>query len=304
MYCPKCGYEVTNDWKACPNCGAMLSTVDRVQQSNVLGDTVNKGPSPWLYGVGIALIIIPFILAMVLLFVDLFEHNPDTRVVVPGTHELNFDDTGKYTIFYEYQSSVDGKGYSTGEYLKGVVVSLHSKDSTQYVPLSTTSGNMTYQIGSRAGKSLFDFEIDEPGIYVLHAEYQDGTSSPEVVFAIGPQFDILRNILTSIGIGVGGFVLGGLLILWVFIKRRRASEKTGHSAIDPNVSPRSRLVVTLLALFVGNLGIHRFYLEKYITGVLMLITLGGLGFWALIDLIVAICGAMKDKDGKPIKNWD
>jgi predicted amidophosphoribosyltransferase len=74
-------------------------------------------------------------------------------------------------------------------------------------------------------------------------------------------------------------------------------------AEDKDVSPKSRLVVTLLAWFVGGLGIHRFYLGKIGTGILMIVTLGGLGIWSLIDFIVAVTGNMRDKDGKLIKNW-
>jgi len=69
------------------------------------------------------------------------------------------------------------------------------------------------------------------------------------------------------------------------------------------ISPKSRLVTTLLALFLGELGIHRFYLGKIGTGILMLLTGGGLGIWALIDFIMAVAGVMKDKEGRPIKNW-
>ena len=69
------------------------------------------------------------------------------------------------------------------------------------------------------------------------------------------------------------------------------------------ISAKSRLATTLLAWFLGGLGIHRFYLGKIGTGILMLITLGGLGIWALIDFIFAVSGNMKDKDGKLIKNW-
>lgn len=69
------------------------------------------------------------------------------------------------------------------------------------------------------------------------------------------------------------------------------------------VSEKSRLAVTLLSFFLGELGIHRFYLGKIGTGILMLITLGGLGIWSLIDFILAVSGAMRDKEGKPIKNW-
>ena len=75
---------------------------------------------------------------------------------------------------------------------------------------------------------------------------------------------------------------------------------------DAGISPKSRLATTLLSIlpacFAIN-GIHRFYLGKIGTGILMLITFGGLYIWTLIDFIFAVSGAMKDKDGKPIKNW-
>ena len=69
------------------------------------------------------------------------------------------------------------------------------------------------------------------------------------------------------------------------------------------VSPKSRLATTLLAFFLGELGVHRFYLGKIGTGILMIVTLGGLGIWALIDFIMAVAGIMNDKEGRPIKNW-
>ena len=70
-----------------------------------------------------------------------------------------------------------------------------------------------------------------------------------------------------------------------------------------DVSPKSRLVVTLLAWFLGCFGAHRFYLGKIGTAIAMLFTLGGLGILALIDFIYAVSGSMKDKEGKLIKNW-
>jgi TM2 domain-containing membrane protein YozV len=74
-------------------------------------------------------------------------------------------------------------------------------------------------------------------------------------------------------------------------------------AVSGDVSPKSRLAVTLLAWFLGCFGVHRFYLGKIATGILMIITLGGFGIWSLIDFIIAITGNMKDKDGKAIVNW-
>lgn len=70
-----------------------------------------------------------------------------------------------------------------------------------------------------------------------------------------------------------------------------------------NISTKSRLTVSLLAFFLGWLGVHRFYLGKIGTGIAMLVTLGALGIWQLIDFIMAVAGSMKDKEGKLIKNW-
>ena len=57
----------------------------------------------------------------------------------------------------------------------------------------------------------------------------------------------------------------------------------------------------LLCLLLGGLGVHRFYVGKIGTGILMLLTLGGLGIWALIDLIMIAVGSFKDKSGLALK---
>ena len=68
-------------------------------------------------------------------------------------------------------------------------------------------------------------------------------------------------------------------------------------------SPRSRLAAALLASFLGALGIHRFYVGKIGTGVLMIFTLGGLGLWVLIDFIIILVGSFKDKEERVLSNW-
>jgi len=68
-------------------------------------------------------------------------------------------------------------------------------------------------------------------------------------------------------------------------------------------SAKNRLVAFLLCFFLGFLGIHRFYVGKVGTGIVQLLTLGGLGIWALIDLIMILAGAFKDKKGNLITEW-
>jgi len=67
------------------------------------------------------------------------------------------------------------------------------------------------------------------------------------------------------------------------------------------VSEKSITPAILLCFFLGFLGFHRFYVGKILTGILMLVTLGGLGIWQLIDLITIILGAFSDKEGLPLK---
>ena len=67
-------------------------------------------------------------------------------------------------------------------------------------------------------------------------------------------------------------------------------------------SDKEWLVTLLLSLFIGTLGVHRFYVGKIGTGILQLITLGGCGIWTLIDIIMIATGNFKDKDGYEIKN--
>lgn len=60
---------------------------------------------------------------------------------------------------------------------------------------------------------------------------------------------------------------------------------------------KSQVTALILAVLIGGLGIHRFYLGYTWQGVVQLLTLGGLGIWSLIDLIRIITGDLQPKDG-------
>lgn len=72
---------------------------------------------------------------------------------------------------------------------------------------------------------------------------------------------------------------------------------------DQQFSDKSRLVTLILAWFLGIFGVHRFYVGKVGTGILMLITIGGFGIWWLVDIIFVLIGSFKDSKGQRIYRW-
>jgi TM2 domain-containing membrane protein YozV len=71
------------------------------------------------------------------------------------------------------------------------------------------------------------------------------------------------------------------------------SNKTGVRTI----SEKNWLITLLLCIFLGGIGIHRFYVGKIGTGILMILTFGGFGIWILVDLILIATDAFTDIDG-------
>ena len=67
------------------------------------------------------------------------------------------------------------------------------------------------------------------------------------------------------------------------MKRSKPSKKK-------RVPEKNWFVTIILSLFLGPLGVDRFYLGCIATGVLKLLTFGGFGIWSLIDFIRLIFG--------------
>ena len=64
------------------------------------------------------------------------------------------------------------------------------------------------------------------------------------------------------------------------------------------------LVTLLLGLFLGFLGVDRFYLGYTGLGILKLVTLGGCGIWALVDNILTLTNSMKAKNGTALAGYE
>lgn len=79
------------------------------------------------------------------------------------------------------------------------------------------------------------------------------------------------------------------------------ASRVSETSVVGRVSDKGFVPTVLLCFFLGVLGVHRFYVGKIGTGILQLITLGGLGIWALIDFIMIVVGKFTDGDGLPVK---
>ena len=63
---------------------------------------------------------------------------------------------------------------------------------------------------------------------------------------------------------------------------------------------KSKTTALVLSIFLGELGIDRFYLGYTGLGLLKLITVGGCGIWWIIDIIKIATGGMTTKDGQAL----
>jgi hypothetical protein len=74
-------------------------------------------------------------------------------------------------------------------------------------------------------------------------------------------------------------------------------------------SDRKILPAFLFAFFLGVLGVHRFYVGKTGTGIVMVVvslTVVGLivtAIWSLIDWILIVSGNFRDKEGRVLTEW-
>jgi hypothetical protein len=185
-------------------------------------------PSPWYY-----LLAVPFFVVGAGFFVYTllhgFLHLTDslTQVVVPGEAELTLKQGQPYTIFFEQQSVVNGKIYSTNESLKGLQCKVTALSNEQDMPIGRPSISTTYYLGGRSGRSILGFHVPADGQYKFACGYSEHAHGPEAVLAVGAGvgekiFSMVVRSLAAIFGGVGSAVMVFLIVLAL---RERAKKR-------------------------------------------------------------------------------
>ena len=81
--------------------------------------------------------------------------------------------------------------------------------------------------------------------------------------------------------------------------QQNESVEVARPAAKPEVrvSDKEWTTALILNIFLGLLGVHRFYVGKIGTGILWLLTAGCFGLGALIDLVLILTGSFTDVSG-------
>ncbi len=191
-----------------------------MNESNVL-------PSPWYYGLSILIIVVGFGIFAWVLYSSFSDMDSGlSRLVVPGSLDLDLKEPGEYTIFYENQTYINGKLYSTGAQIPGLQIRISEKATGQELSTYPTPGGFTYSFGGRTGRSVMAFRVERPGIYQINATYPRG-KGPEVVLALGRGFaeGIISSVVIALAALFGSMVIAAVVVFVTYTRRKKALDQ-------------------------------------------------------------------------------
>ena len=153
--------------------------------------------------------------------------------------------------------------------------------------------------------SLFDFDADDSfNITDLLWPNLIGvigipTSARELI-ALPVSIWVFMDI-ALIGLGKARDGSGNRLISYRANDTTLPMTKQGIRPYQAKISPKHQTAVILSVIPITSMfGVDRFYTGRKALGIFKILTLGGLGIWALIDTILIANGRARDKEGLPL----
>jgi len=203
-------------------------------------------PSGWYYALADLIPVLGCLIAMTAVYrwfpglPGTFESKMNlddlTQVVVPGSEDITFAESGAYAVYYEYRSVVDGAVYASSETPPALVCSLTSKTTgadVGVVPDYVRTNTYSTKDRERVGVLIRSITIDEPGTYTFSCRYADGRSQPEIVLAVGPNFmweflGIAARSSVALAAGMvalfGSGLVATVIAIVIAVKRHRSKQ--------------------------------------------------------------------------------
>jgi len=147
------------------------------------------------------------------------------------------------------------------------------------------------------------------GVTLVQGEAKD-LSTAVLLSAFLGVFGVDRFYLGYTGLGVVKLLTLGGCGIWavidlVLITIKKLPDAQGNPLrMAPSPEPvgdKDWSTAMLLSIFLGFLGIDRFYLGQTGLGILKLVTLGGCGIWKLVDIILIALNKAPDAQGRSLR---
>jgi len=176
-------------------------------------------PGKWLYGLAGGIALFGVLIMVLSVFYMISNSSNMERIVIPGGKDVKLEKSGKYVIYHEYKSEIDGNYYFSKN-LEGFDCKIFNVETKEEIFVNSNFTSSTYSYGGKEGKAILNFEITDPGIYNISARLMN---NQQTVLSIGQGDMFISMILLSVSIFVLVFCLlaAKAIVIITFVMRRR-----------------------------------------------------------------------------------